>query len=124
MAKGFYELDIWKNGYELLMEVYRLAATFPKEEKYNLGSQIRRSANSIIANIAEAHGRYYFADKVRVLYTSRGECEETRSHLRVICGLKYITKEKLDYLDKKYEGLSKGISGYIRSLKTKNQLTN
>ncbi len=88
MAKGFYDLNIWKKGYALLMEIYKITAAFPKEEKYGLATQIRRSANSVIANIAEAHGRYYFADKARVLYTSRGECEETRNHLRVALGLK------------------------------------
>jgi len=120
MPKGFYELNIWKKGYALLMDIYKITATFPKEEKYGLSSQMRNAANSVIANIAESHGRYYFADKARVLYTSRGECEETRSHLRVALGLKYIDKKMLVYLDGEYEGLSKGISTYIRSLKKTN----
>ncbi len=99
------------------MEIYKITGRFPKEEKYGLSAQMRNSANSIIANIAEAHGRYYFADKTRVLYTSRGECEETRSHLRVALGLKYIDANVFSNLDEEYEGLSKGISSYIRSLK-------
>ena len=102
------------------MEIYKITASFPGEEKYNLRSQIRSSANSVIANIAESHGRYYFADKVRVLYTSRGEGEETRSHFRLALGLKYIKTEEFDRLDKEYEGLLKGISAYIRSLKKTN----
>jgi four helix bundle protein len=118
IAKGSYELNIWKKGFELLMKIYAITATFPKEEKYGLTSQLRDAANSVIANIAEAQGRYYFADKVRVLYISRGECHETRSHLRVAMGLKFINKKMFNYLDEEYEGLSKGISSYIRSLKT------
>jgi four helix bundle protein len=117
MARGFYDLNIWKKGYALLMEIYKITTTFPKQEKYGLSSQMRHSANSIIANIAEAQGRYYFADKARILYTSRGECEETRSHLRVALGLKYIDTEVFASLDQEYEGLSKGISTYIRSLR-------
>ncbi len=78
---------------------------------------MRDSANSVIANIAEAHGRYYFADKTRILYISRGECEETRSHLRVALGLEYIDKKVFINLDEEYEGLLKGISCYIKSLK-------
>ena len=120
MPKGFYELNIWKKGYALLIEIYKITATFPKEEKYGLSSQMRNAANSVIANIAESHGRYYFADKARVLYTSRGECEETRSHLRVALGLKYIDKKTFDYLDTEYGGLTRGISTYIRSLKKTN----
>jgi len=117
MAGGFYDLNIWKKAYALLMEIYRITAAFPKEEKYGLVAQMRDAANSVIANIAEAHGRYYFADKTRVLYTARGECQETRSHLRVAFGLKYIDKTVFNHLDEEYEGLSKGISSYVRSLK-------
>jgi four helix bundle protein len=99
------------------MEIYKITAKFPKEEKYGLSKQMRDSANSVIANIAEAHGRYYFADKARILYTSRGECEETRSHLRVALGVKYIDKKVFNHMNEEYEGLSKGISSYIRSIK-------
>jgi len=118
MAGGFYDLKIWQNGYALLMEIYKLSASFPKEEQYGLTNQLRNSANSVIANIAEAHGRYYFADKVRVLYTARGEAEETRSHLMVALGRKYITQEVFNRLDKGYEGLGKGISSYVKSLRS------
>lgn len=119
MAKTFFELEIWQKGYELLMEIYKITAKYPAEEKYNLIAQTRNAANSVIANIAESHGRYYFADKIRVLYTARGECEETRSHLKVAEGLRYLNKEIFDRLSNEYEGLSKGISSYISSLNRK-----
>jgi len=83
MAKAFYELHIWQKGFELLQEVYKVSVKFPVEEKYSLTSQIKNSAISVISNIAESHGRYHFADKIRVLYIARGEVEETRSHLRI-----------------------------------------
>ena len=105
------------------MEINKITKDFPKEEKYGLSSQMRDSANSVIANIAEVHGRYYFADKTRILYISRGECEVTRSHMRVALGLEYINKKVFINLDEEYEGLLKGISSYIKSL-TKNKLTN
>lgn len=117
MAGAFYDLKVYQKGYDLLMRVYEITACFPREERYNLTSQLRNSANSVIANIAESHGRYYFADKVRVLYTSRGEVEETRSHLRVAAGLKYITPQTFERLDKEYEGLGKGLSAYIKALR-------
>ena len=60
MGKSFRDLKIWKKGYELLMKVYEATSKYPAEEKYGLVSDTRRSANSIIANIAESHGRYFF----------------------------------------------------------------
>ena len=82
-------------GYNLLMEIYMVSDLFPEVEKYALTSQMRRSSNSIIANIAESHGRFTYADKVRVLYIARGEITETRSHLSVAFGRKYIEKKNL-----------------------------
>lgn len=99
------------------MEIYEITERFPADEKYNLKSQMRNSANSIISNIAESHGRYYFADKVRVLFNSRGEVDETRSHLRVANGRKYIDDNTFNRIDKSYEDLTKGINGYIKSLR-------
>ena len=112
----FYDLDIWKEGYNLLMEIYDVVETYPKDERYALSSQTKESANSVIANIAEAHGRYYYADKVRVLYISRGEVEETQSHLAVAFGRKYISKEKFQNLSRRYENLKIGINKYISSI--------
>lgn len=98
------------------MEIYKLTSKYPPEEKYGLVADTRRSANSVIANIAESCGRYYYKDKVRVLYQSRGEIEETRSHLKVAEGLGYISSKDFSRLDKEYQGLFIGVSNYIKSL--------
>jgi four helix bundle protein len=117
MYKDFYELQIWKDGYDLLMDIYKITESFPNFEKYSLTSQITRSSNSIIANIAESHGRYYFKDKIRVLYISRGEITETRSHLSVVYGKKYIDQENFIDLNNRYKQLAKDLNLYINSLK-------
>lgn len=122
MAGGFRDLKIWQKGFELTMGIYKVTSRYPEEEKYNLTSQTRGSANGTIASIAEAHGRYYFADKVRTLYVARGECHETQSHLSVARGLGYITEKEFKDLDKEYEGLSKGVNSYIQSLKRNKKL--
>jgi len=103
-------------GYDLLMDIYELIKSFPKIEQFALASQLIRSANSVIANIAEAHGRFYFQDKIRVLYISRAEVEETQSHIRVAVGRGYITKEKGKKLDDAYEALNRKINSYIKFL--------
>ena len=122
MASNFRKLKIWQKGYELLMRVRKITVKYPHEEKYGLVDQTNRSANGVVANIAEASGRYYYADKARTLYVSRGECHETQSHLSVACGLKYISIKMFKEIDEEYEGLSKGINSYIRSLKRKGKV--
>lgn len=121
MAGSFRDLKIWQKAYSLEMMVYDVTSKYPPEEKYNLTSQTRSSANGVTSGIAEAYGKYYFADKIRSLYIPRGECYETQSHLSVAFGRRYISKEKFQELDKEYEGLAKGINSYIQSLK-KNKL--
>ncbi|MFA6427191.1 MAG: four helix bundle protein [Candidatus Magasanikbacteria bacterium] len=119
--KDFYQLDIWKNGYTLLMKIYDATDEFPPTELYALTSQIRRSANSIVANIAEAHGRYYYADKIRTLYIARAEITETRSHLAVASGRKYIAEDIFVDLNTKYCDLAKDLNLFINSLKSDNK---
>ena len=116
MGNSFRDLKIWQKGYELLMKAYEITSKYLPEEKYGLVSDARRSANSVIANIAESHGRYSFKDKIRVLYIARGEIEEVRSHLNIALGQKYLSGEDFKFLDKEYEGLGVGINFYIRNL--------
>ena len=120
MGQAFHDLEIWKEGYRLVEVIYELTTHFPRDEMYALTDQIRRSANSVIANIAEAHGRYHFADKVRVLYIARGELSETRSHLRVAHGRRYLSDEAFASTDLAYRNLEMRLNAYIRSLRSSN----
>lgn len=116
MYKDFHDLEIWKDGYTLLMKIYDASVMFPPFEQFSLKSQIIRSSNSVIANIAESNGRYYYADKIRVLYIARGEIVETRSHLAVAYGQKYIVKDKFKELNEGYKKLAKDLNLFINSL--------
>jgi len=53
LLQNYKELKVWQKSYELCLEIYRITAKFPKEERYGLTSQIRRSVVSISSNIAE-----------------------------------------------------------------------
>lgn len=114
--KKFYEMDTWKEAYQLQKEIFILTAVFPHHEQYGLTSQINRSTNSVLANLAEAHGRFFYADKIRVLYIVRGEIEETQSHLIVATSRGYITREVSAPLIVRYEQLKIKINNYISSL--------
>ena len=66
------ELDAWKKSIDLVKEVYQLTQLFPKEERFGLTSQIRRSAASIPSNIAEGAARNTNKDMSRFLYIALG----------------------------------------------------
>lgn len=105
----------------MVEEIYLISKNFPTEEKYALTSQLRRSANSIIANFAESYGRYFYKDKIRVLYIARAEAEETWSHLLIAKKLLYLDKEKHKELDKKYNHLIIDINKMIIKYHYKNK---
>jgi four helix bundle protein len=52
--RGFRDLIVYQKSYKLAMEIFEITKSFPKEEKYSLVDQIRRSSRSVPANIAEA----------------------------------------------------------------------
>ena len=89
----------------------------PDTEKYALAAQLRRSVQSIPANIAEGHGRFYFQDNVRFCYIARGSLEETRSHILLAHRLGYLTNDQLMPVIQLIEEVRRLINGYIAHLK-------
>jgi four helix bundle protein len=75
------DLHVWQDGMALAEECYRLTRKFPKEEMFTLTSQIRRSANSVPANIAEGHGRENTRSFIQYLRIAQGSLKELETHL-------------------------------------------
>ena len=123
MINKFTDLEIWQLAKDIVIKTYRLLNTFPIEEKYGVVAQCKDSVVSIPSNIAEDFGRYYFKDRIKFLYNSRGSLEETKSHLLLSDSLGFITKENivlyheilqdLEKLGVKLNNYIKGISNSI-----------
>jgi four helix bundle protein len=77
----FESMPVWQEAMEIAEEVFRLSEALPRKEDYGLTSQLRRSALSISANLAEGFGRKHLKDKVNFYYHARGSLLETKSHL-------------------------------------------
>ena len=69
--KRFEDLKVWQKSHELELEVYKITKQFPNEEKFGLTSQIRRSAASVVANIAEGSKRQHL-NKIPLKPKTRG----------------------------------------------------
>jgi four helix bundle protein len=80
-VKDFKELRVWAAAHDLTLCVYGLTRQFPRGEAYGLTSQLRRSAASIGANIAEGCGRRSDGEMARFLQIARGSASETEYHL-------------------------------------------
>ncbi|HLX60699.1 MAG TPA: four helix bundle protein [Planctomycetota bacterium] len=103
-AQSFEDLDIWKLSHQLVLNGYRLTASFPKHELYGVTSQLRRAMVSVPSNIAEGFKRRSKPDKVRFLNIAQGSLEETRYLLILSRDLGYTAttlKEDIDVIAKK-----------------------
>ena len=80
-ARTFRDLRIWQKAHEFVLRVYEETRRFPPDERFGLTSQLRRSAVSIPANIAEGFVKRGIADKLRYLNIAQGSLEESRYYL-------------------------------------------
>jgi four helix bundle protein len=94
MGESFENLKVWQKAHELMLLVHReVVPLLPREEKWDLADQIRRSSKSVGANIAEGYGRFYYKDRVRFCYNARGSLSETEHHLIDALHLQYIPSQ-------------------------------
>ena len=80
-VESYRDLLVWQRGMDLAADVYELTKAWPRAEIYGLTSQVRRSAASIPANIAEGYGRASSASYAQFLKIARGSLKELETHL-------------------------------------------
>lgn len=115
--QDFKNLEVWKLSFELGKEIYRITSKFPKEEAYSLTSQLRRSALSVSANIAEGTGKDSDKDFLRFLRISMGSLKETENFILMSEDLEFISREKSEYILKKIQAIGIKLNNFIKILK-------
>ncbi|GAB4504127.1 MAG: four helix bundle protein [Anaerolineales bacterium] len=122
---GLEKLDVWNKAIGFAVRIHKeFLPLLPAEEKYALSQQMRRSSQSIPANIAEGHGRFYFQDNVRFCYIARGSLEETLSHIVYAYKVGYLSDVLYKSISADGENLNRLINGYIGFLKRSKQGAN
>ena len=115
---GLKRLKVWVQAKDLAVFIYqKVVPSLPPEEKWVLSSQLRRSASSIPANIAEGYGRYYFQSNIQFCYNARGSLQETISHVLLANELGFLPKDVYVEFSTKSEELIILLNGYIAYLK-------
>lgn len=99
---NYRDLEVYKLSFELFIKIHTFSQSLPRQEQFELGNQMRRSADSVVTNIVEGYGRrMYKKEFVKFLIYSKSSVDETICHL-----------EKLELL---YPGLIKQIKIFISS---------
>ena len=113
------DLEIYKKLCRLHIEVCDLTRTWPKEEKYELGSQVRRSSNSAPAQLAEKNDDRHIRNKIEGVNRSRGEANETVHHLFMAKLKNYITEETYQVFRGRYKECIRMLNGLEKTLERK-----
>ncbi len=119
MYKNFKDMAVWKDAMSVAEAIFFITESLPKKEDYGLTSQIRRSALSISANIAEAFGRNHANDKINFYYYSRGSVTETRSHLEYGTRVKYFEESKVREVENGLNKIYFELNKIIKSLRNR-----
>src|SRR5437667_7450019 len=116
-VRGYRDLLVLPDSMGLVVAVYRVTATCPKEERYSLVDQLRRAAVSVPSNVAEGHGRSRTGDYLRHLSVSVGSLNEVETQVQIARRLEYITEEDQRQLLDSCNAIAKMLGGLIRSLR-------
>jgi len=115
---GIEGMTVWRKAVDLTVDICRnVLPAFPNHERFALTNQLRRSIQSIPANIAEGHGRYYYQDAIRFCYIARGSLEEARTQITLASRLNYLDQDIYVQLESRLVEIRSLLNGYIAYLK-------
>ena len=110
--RGYKDLKVYQLAYKLAMEIFEITKSFPKEERYSLTDQIRRSSRSVAANIAEAwKKRVYPKMFVSKIIDAAGEAGETEVWLDIAKDAEYLSIGKHKELSEGYDEVNRMLYG-------------
>ena len=129
--KNYKDLNVWKKAHAFVLTAYKASKSFPKEEQYNLTSQLRRAATSIPTNLAEGCGKFTERDFARYIQNALGSSMEVEYLSFLSFELGYISIEEFKTLDSQINEVKAMLIGLLlkvrkddlKSMKHKNKNT-
>ncbi len=115
--RRFEDIQAWQKSRVVTVQIYRLCSVGDFSKDFDLRSQIRRSATSIMANIAEGQGRRTDKDFANFLNIALGSLAETKSHMYLALDLEYVEQKSLDGIYEKLDEIGRMIFGLIDHLR-------
>ena len=114
----FEDLKVWQLAHKLSLDVAMLVKDFPKDEKYDLVDQMRRSARSIPSDISEGFGRFHFNDKLTFYESARASLGELRNHLKEALGNGYVDQATNDKFSKSMNEVGFLLNKMMKNIRT------
>lgn len=115
-TKPHKNLEVWKQGIELVKLSYKLSQKFPPDEKFGLSSQLKRASVSIPLNVAEGAAKNTKKEFIHFLYIARGSSSEIDTLLVLLGELDMINIEYIRPLEELNDRINAMLNGLIKSL--------
>jgi len=115
-VKDFRDLQVWQKAHQLTLTLYRLTASFPRDERYGLTTQLQRSSSSIAANLAEGCGRNGDAELARFCSIAMGSASELDYHLLLARDLKLLNTTDYTELAQQATEVKRMLTGLLQKL--------
>lgn len=116
LIKNYDDLKVYQKLCKLHLKISNISLSFPKYELYELGSQIRKSSNSIPANLAEGWNNKHLNLYLEGINRALGELRETQHHLYIAFCKKYLSEIHYKNYKKQYNECGKMLKGLEKSL--------
>jgi len=117
--QSYRDLRVWQQAMDLAESCYRLTRGFPRKELYGAVTQMRRSAASVPANIAEGNGRENRGEYIQFLRIAQGSLKELETHALLAQRVGFADREDVAPLLSRCEAVGKMLRALIRSLQSK-----
>ncbi len=117
MIRQAQDMDVFKLSHSLTLEIYKVTARFPAEERYGLTAQMRRSASSIPVNIVEGAARLGTKEYRQLVGIARGSAGEMSYQLLLSKDLGYLSEQDYTSLKERYNRVAKMLTGLVKTLR-------
>lgn len=114
--RDFKKFTVWQLSHQLVLKIYQVTKTFPKEEMFGLISQIRRSFASISYNISEGAGRSSDKEFANFLNIALGSSNEAENQLLLAKDLEYLNQEDFEILHQELVIVKKQLVAFRNTL--------
>lgn len=116
--KEFTDLTAWQEGHKLVVKIYEITKTFPREERYSLIDQMRRAVSSVTSNVAEGFGRQGYKEKIQFYYLAQGSLTELKNQIIIAKDVGYLDTNNFQMLEEQANSAHRLLQGLITKSKT------
>ena len=114
--QSFTDLIAWQEGHKLVLNIYKVTKSFPKEEMFSLTNQLRRAVVSVTSNIAGGYNHKTLSDKPHFYTILHGSVAKVQNQLLIARDLQYLDQKQFSQIAEQTVLTHKLLTALIKSI--------